>query len=172
MHKVEGLIDFGERQQVRDEIVDVYLAVHVPVDDLRDVGTAPRAAECGALPDAPGHELEGARLDLLAQARHADDDGDAPAAMAALEGLPHHFHAADALEAVVGAAAGKLDEVGDEIALHEFRVHEVRHAELAAERFARRIEIDADDHVGAHHARALHDVQANAAEAEHHDIGA
>src|SRR3954467_10027783 len=112
MHEVERLIDFGERQLVRDEIVDVYPAVHVPIDDLRHVGAAPRAAERGALPDAPCNELERARLDLLARGRHADDDGDAPAAMAALEGLPHHFDVADALEAVVGAATGKLDEVG------------------------------------------------------------
>ena len=38
---------------------------------------------------------------------------------------------ADALEAVVGAAAGELDEVRDEVALHVLRVHEVGHAELA-----------------------------------------
>ena len=34
------------------------------------------------------------------------------------------------------------------------------------------IEIDADDHVGADQARALHDVQPDAAQAEHHDVGA
>ena len=36
----------------------------------------------------------------------------------------------------------------------------------------RRIEVDADDLVGADHARALDHVEADAAEAEHHDIGA
>jgi hypothetical protein len=38
--------------------VDVDLAVHVPVDDLRHVGAAARAAEGGALPDAAGDQLE------------------------------------------------------------------------------------------------------------------
>ena len=36
----------------------------------------------------------------------------------------------------------------------------------------RRIDVDADDHVGADHARALDHVEADAAEAEHHDLGA
>ena len=48
----------------------------------------------------------------------------------------------------------------------------MRHAELARQRLARRIEVDADDHVGAGHPRALHHVEADAAQAEHHDIGA
>jgi hypothetical protein len=34
-------------------IVDLDLAVHVPVDDLRHVGPAARAAEGGAFPDPP-----------------------------------------------------------------------------------------------------------------------
>jgi hypothetical protein len=50
---------------VRDQVVDVDLAVHVPVDDLRHVGAAARAAEGRALPHAAGDELERARLDLL-----------------------------------------------------------------------------------------------------------
>ena len=36
----------------------------------------------------------------------------------------------------------------------------------------RRIEVDADDLVGADHARALDDVEPDAAEAEHRDVGA
>ena len=43
-------------------------------------------------------------------------DRDAPAAVAALERLAHELDVADALEAVVGAAAGELDEVRDQIA--------------------------------------------------------
>ena len=58
-----------ERQLVGDQIVDVDLAVHVPVDDLRHVGAAARAAEGGALPDAAGDELERPRRDLLARRR-------------------------------------------------------------------------------------------------------
>ena len=67
-----------ERHHVRDQLVDVDLAVHVPVDDLRHVGAAARAAEGRALPHAAGDELERARRDLLARAGDADDDATCP----------------------------------------------------------------------------------------------
>ena len=43
---------------------------------------------------------------------------------------------------------------------------------FSAMRLALRVDVDADDLVGARHARALDDVEADAAEAEHHDIRA
>ena len=55
----------------------------------------------------PGDELERPRADLLAGAGDADDDRDAPAAMAAFERLAHHIDIADAFEAVIGAAIGQ-----------------------------------------------------------------
>src|SRR5205814_10047268 len=95
--------------------VGVVPAVHVPVDALRHVAAAPRAAERGALPHPAGDELEGPRADLLPGARHADDHRDAPAAVAALQRLAHHLHVADALEAVVRAAAGQLDDLRNDV---------------------------------------------------------
>src|SRR2546425_4321952 len=172
MHQVEGLVDLGEPELVRDQVVDVDLALHVPVDDLRPLGAASRTAEGRALPHAAGHQLERPRLDLLASARDADDHRHAPAAMAALEGLAHELDVADALEAVVGAAAGELDQLGDEVAFNLLRIHEVREAELARQRFARRIDIDADDQVRADQLRALHHVEPDASQAEHHHAGA
>ena len=79
----------------------------------------------------------------------ADDHRDAPAAVAALERLAHQLDVADALEAVVGAAVGELDEVGTRSPFDLLRVHEVRHAELLGQRLALRVEVDADDLVGA-----------------------
>src|SRR5947199_3440511 len=116
VHELERVVDLFQRHGVRDQIVDVDLVLHVPVDDLRDVGTAARPSESGALPHPSGDELERTRLDLLSGPGDADDGGDAPAPVAALEGLTHELHVADALEAVVGAAFGDLDEVADEIA--------------------------------------------------------
>src|SRR5207249_881009 len=105
-----------------------------------------RATERCAFPDATRYQLEWARLDLLTGARDADDDGDAPAAMTALQRLAHHIDVADALECVVGAAAGEFHDIRNEIALHFLRIDEVRHAEFARQRFARRVEVDAHDH--------------------------
>src|SRR5262245_35695053 len=90
--------------------------------------------------------------------------------MAAFERLAHDVDVADAFEAVIGAAAGQLDEVGDQVSLHVLRVDEMRQPELAPERFARRIEIDADNHVGARHPRALDHVETDAPQPEYHDI--
>jgi hypothetical protein len=67
--------------------------------------------------------------------------------------------------------AGELHEVVDQVLMF-LRVDEVGHAELARQRLARRVQVDADDLVGADHLRALNHVQADAAEAEHHHVGA
>jgi len=72
----------------------------------RHIAPAPRAPEGRTLPHPPGDQLEGPRLDLLARAGDADDDRDAPAAVAALERLTHEIDIADALEAVVRATVG------------------------------------------------------------------
>src|SRR6185295_8144418 len=122
-----------------DQIVDIDLLVHVPIDDLRYVGATPGAAESGPLPDAAGHQLERPGRDLLAGARDTDDDRDAPALVAAFERLAHGLHIADAFEAVISAPLGQVDEVGDEIALDFLRIDEMRHAEFFPQRLAARV---------------------------------
>jgi hypothetical protein len=76
----------------------------------------------------------------------------------------------DALEAVIRAAAGQFDQMRHQVARDCLRVHEVRQAEFARQRFARRVEVDAYDHVGARHARALDHIEPDASESEHDDI--
>src|SRR5450631_666937 len=128
---------------MRDEIVDVDLAVHVPIDDLRYIGAAACTAERGALPHAPCNQLKWTSRDLLAGARNTDDHRDSPAAMAALERLAHQIHIANTFEAVVGAAIGECHEVSHQIAANFLRVDEVRHAEFLGEPLAARIQINA-----------------------------
>src|SRR5205823_6099826 len=88
----------------------VDLLVHVPVDDLRYVAAAARAAEGGPAPDAAGDQLEGTGGDLLAGRGDADDDRLAPAAVAALKRLAHGVDIADCFEGEVGAAACQVDD--------------------------------------------------------------
>src|SRR5665213_3591078 len=90
MHQIESLVDLLELEHVGDHRIDLDLAVHVPVDDLRDVGAAARAAERRALPDPAGDQLERARRDFLAGFRHPDHDRHAPAAMTGFQRLAHH----------------------------------------------------------------------------------
>src|SRR6185503_16589310 len=57
LHQLEAFVDLLELQAVRDQLVDVELAFHVPVDDARHVGAAACAAERRALPDTAGDAL-------------------------------------------------------------------------------------------------------------------
>src|SRR6202012_1587972 len=116
------------------------LAVHVPVDDGRNVGAPAGAAKGCALPDTAGDELEWPRGDLLARLRHPDDDAFAPAAMAGLQGLAHHCGVAGAVEVVVRAAVGQLDEMRHQIAFDVLWIDEICHAETPAPRFTVRID--------------------------------
>src|SRR5665213_2017025 len=171
VHQVESVVDLVEWHGVGDEVVDVDLAVHVPVDNFRHIGAAARAAEGGAFPDAAGDELKRPRRDLLARAGDTDDDRFAPAAVAAFERLAHHVDVADALERKVGAAAGEIDH-----GLHHFvatdlvRIDEMRHAEFFGDGALCRIGVDADNLVGANHACSLDDVEPDAAQPEHRDV--
>src|SRR6185369_15295810 len=171
MHQVEALVDLVERQDVRDHRVDRDLSVHIHVDDLRDVGAALGTTERRAAPVAAGDELERARRDFLAGFGNADDDAGAPAAVAAFESRAHDVGIAGGVEAVVRAAVGDLDDLRDGIlAAHARGVEEVGHPELAGPVLAVGIDVDADDLVRAGELRALDDVEADAAEAEHNDI--
>src|SRR5439155_21944334 len=134
--------------------------LHVPIDDLWHIGPSLGAAEGGSLPHPAGDQLKRAGGDLLTHACDADDDADTPPAVAAFERLPHGPNIADALEAVIGAAFGQVDEIGDEIALDFGRVDKVSEPEFPGERLPSRVEGDRGDRVGADHAAALDDVEA------------
>src|SRR5215831_19057488 len=170
-HQIETLIDVRKRELMGDQIVDVDLLLHVPIDDPRHIGASLGAAEGGSLPHPAGNQLERAGGNFLTRARDADDDADPPPAVAAFERLAHGPDIADALEAVIGAALGQVDEIGDEIALDFGRVDKVSKPELSGERLPSRVEVNPDDHVGADHAAALDDIEPDPAETEDDNIG-
>src|SRR5512139_1692856 len=94
VHQIKPLVDVFEFQLVRDQVVDVDPAVHVPVDDFRHVAAALGAAEGGTFPHPAGDQLERPGFDLLARASDADDNRHAPALVAALQRLAHHVDVA------------------------------------------------------------------------------
>src|SRR5690606_42038099 len=66
-----------------------------------------------------------------------------------------------------------VDEIRIQLVLfHVLRIDEMCHAEFLGHRSAGRIDVEADDHVGADHASALDDVEADATQTEDHDIAA
>ncbi len=155
-----------------DHRVDLDLAIHVPVDNLRHIGAAARAAKGRALPHAPRHQLERTGGDFLTGLGHADDDAFAPAAMAGFQRLAHHSRVAGAVESIVRAAIGQGHQMGDDIALDLFRIDEVGHTEAFTPFPLVVVDIDTDDLVGADHFQALDDIEADTAETEDHGIGA
>ncbi len=48
MHEIEGAIDVRQRHGVGDEIIDIDLAFHIPVDDARHLSATLRAAKSRA----------------------------------------------------------------------------------------------------------------------------
>uniref|UniRef100_A0A0N5A603 LigA n=1 Tax=Parastrongyloides trichosuri TaxID=131310 RepID=A0A0N5A603_PARTI len=171
MHQIEGRVDLIKRHGVGDQLIDIDLAIHVPVNDFRHIGAAARTAECCAFPDTAGDQLERTGGDFLASFGHADDDALAPAAVTGFQRLTHDHGVAGAVEGVVGAAVGKLDQMGHHVR-HVLRIDEVGHAEATAPLFLVAVDVDADDHVGPDHLQPLNDVQADAAQAEDHGVGA
>src|SRR5207248_2681923 len=133
-HQFERIVYAVERHGVGDQVVDVDLSIHVPVDDSRYVGAASCSAEGRTAPNATGDQLEGTRRDFLAGTGDADDHALAPAFVAALEGLAHGFHIADAFEAVVSAAPGQFNKVADKIARNLVWIDEMGQAEFARQR--------------------------------------
>ena len=98
--------------------------------------------------------------------------------MTTFERRPHQVDVSDAFESIVraadlvGAAFGHIDEMRHEFASEFGGVDEVRHAEALTPCLLLRIHIDADNHCGADEAKALDDVQTDAAEPEHNAFGA
>src|SRR3954447_5485343 len=173
MHQVEAFVNVFEGELVGDQIIDVDFLLHVPVDDLGHVSAAARAAERRALPDSSGDELKRPRGNLRSGRCDANDDRYAPALVATLQCLPHQLYVADAFETVVGSALRQIHQVRHQLCFsHVFRVDEVRHAKLLRKRTAFWINVHPDDHVGAGHACALHDIESNAAKSEYDDVGA
>src|SRR5258705_1279396 len=172
VHQIEALVDFLQLEDMGDHRIDLDLSVHVPVNDLRHIGAATRAAERRAFPHAAGHKLERTGRDFLSGFGDGDDDGNAPATMAAFQRLAHHGGIAGAVERVVGAAVGQPNEVLDDVAGDLLRIDEMGHAELAAPFLLAIVNVDADDLVSTNHLRTLDDVEPDAAEAKHYDIGA
>src|SRR5690606_1078507 len=170
VHQVEGSVDVIEGHGVGDEVVDIDLALHVPVDDPGHVGAAPGAAEGAAPPHPAGDQLERAGGNLLAGAGDADDAALAPALVAAFQGLAHHLDVADALEAVVHPAPGHLHDMIHQV-LHLAGVDEIGHAELPGQGYLGGVQVDADDAGGPHHFRPLNHIEADAAEAKYRHGG-
>ena len=85
----------------------------------------------------------------MAGTGNADDDALAPTLVAALQRLAHDLDIADAFERIVHATIGEIDDRGNHV-IHIPWIDEVGHAELFGERPLVRVDVHADDAIGAH----------------------
>ena len=65
MHQLKRLVDLIPRHDMDDEIVDVDLAIHVPVDDVQHVGAPLGAAERRAAPERVNSSVWQTPVDLM-----------------------------------------------------------------------------------------------------------
>ena len=94
-----------------DELIDLEVAALVIRDEAGKLAAALDTTECAAFPYTTGDELEGAGGDFLAGGCDTDDDGFTPALVAGFEGGAHDVDIAGAVECVVAASVGHLDEL-------------------------------------------------------------
>src|SRR5690606_39080174 len=104
-------------------------------------------------------------------AGNADDTALTPATVCTFQCLTHGVDVADALERVVNAATGHVDDVLNDI-VNFFGVHEVGHAELLRHLDFARVDVDTDDAGRTNHPGALDDVQTDTTETEYGNGGA
>ncbi len=170
MHQIECLADVIQWHGVGDHRIDFDLAVHVPIDDLRNIGATFSTAKRAAFPHPAGDKLEGSSGDFLAGSRHTNDDRFAPAFMTTLQCLAHHRDVARAIKAVVGTAACEVHEIRDNLFAYFFGIHKVRHAKRLGHLALAWVDVHAHDHVGTSDACALHDVESNAAKTKNDHV--
>lgn len=157
---------------MRDELVDLEVAVEVVVDEAGQLGAALDTAKSAALPYAAGDELEWASGDFLAGGGNADDNGFSPALVAGLERGAHHVDVASAVEGVVAAAIGHFDELLLDALLAELGgVDKVCGTELLGPLLLCVVDVDDDDHGRLVLSRTLDYGQTDAASAEDGDVG-
>lgn len=156
-----------------NELVNLEVSPEIVVHKTRELRAALDATERAALPYATSDELEGPGGDLLAGSGDTDDDGFSPALVAGLECGAHNVDVARAVECVVAAAVGHLDELFLDALLAEFgRVDKVGCAELLGPGIFCVVDVDDDDLAGLVLGCSLDDGQADAASAEDGNIGA
>jgi hypothetical protein len=156
-----------------NELVHLEVAVHVVSDKAGQLSAALDTTERAAFPDTTSDELEGAGGDFLTSGSDTDDDGLAPALVASLERGAHDVDVACAVECVVAAAVGHLNELLlDALAAELGGVDKVGCTKLLGPLLLRVVDVYDNNLACLVLSRTLDDGQTNAAGTEDGDVGA
>ena len=154
-----------------DQIVNIDLAIHVPIHNLRHIRPPLRTAKRSALPNPPRHQLKRARRNLLSCAGDANNDAFAPTLVTALQGLSHDFRITDAFERVVHTAIGEIHN-GLYGVVHIIGVDKIRHTKPLSQRLTPTVQVDTDNPLGPRQTGPLNNIQPNAPQTEYGHRGA
>lgn len=189
LHLLKGSVDGRERFPVGDELIHLELTIEVVVHKSGELRATLDATKGTTLPHTTSDQLEcyvllatssvseGEKLtscgNLLARGSNTNDDALTPTLVAGLKGGTHHTDVTGAVESIVAATVGHLDEVLlNGLAGELGRVHEVGGTELARPGLLAIIDINGDDLAGLVLDSTLHDGQTDTARTEDSDIGA
>lgn len=103
VHYVESFIDFFQAESMDNHRIYSNFAIHMPIDDLRDVGLSACTAKGRPFPHPVGDQLERSGRDFLACLDHPDDHAFAPFPMAGLERRAHDIGIDLAISAYLAA---------------------------------------------------------------------
>ena len=153
-----------------DEVIDIDLPVHVPVDNLGNISAPLCPAKSRPFPNTSSYQLKRARRNLFTGTGNANDNTLPPAFVAALERLAHYLYLTDALKTVVRTAPGKIHEIWYKISFYLPRIHKVRHSELLCERLLFRIYVNSDDAIRPDHSAPLNHIKANTPKSKNDNV--
>ncbi len=115
-----------------DQVIDINLLVHIPIDDPRHIGTSSCTAKRRTSPRSTCDQLKRSGRNFLTGAGYSNDTTLAPALVGTFQCLTHGMDIADTLKTVVHSAAGHFDQGGRDI-LVLLRINEVSHAKLGCQ---------------------------------------
>jgi len=130
-----------------NQIIDIDLAIHVPVDNLRHLRSAFSTAKCGSFPDPSCNELKRPGGNFLTRTGYTNNDTDTPTPVAAFQRLTHGVDVANTFETIIRTAVSQVDQISNQIISNLFWINEMRHSKVFGEGFLGVIEIDTDDFV-------------------------
>ena len=84
VHEIKRFIDIFQWHRMSNKVINLYLALHIPVNDFWNIGATACTTESGAAPRASGHQLEWTRGDFLPRASNTDNATLPPTFMATL----------------------------------------------------------------------------------------
>lgn len=74
VHEVKRVVDIIQRHGVRNQVINIDFALHVPIDYLRNIGSSFSSPKRRTSPHSTGDQLEWACTDFFTSPSDTNDD--------------------------------------------------------------------------------------------------